>query len=195
MVRAKRVIVFLAAFMLVAGVAMAQTYSGPFHVDYFDNANAAGAPDATVRLDNPGTAGTNLCADIFVFDAAEELSECCSCKVSPDDLRTLSVNTDLTSNPGNGVGVVNGVIKIVSSALVGGACLVPTTAASVVPTPEIQEWVTHIQAPSTGGFAITEDQSLPADLGTVELKQLEADCWSIHRVSSGKGICTCGVGL
>jgi len=193
MPRTKLVVICLALALLATGTALAQTYQGPFKVDYYDN-NATSAPDATVRLDNPGTAGGALCADIFVFDAAEELGECCVCRVSPDDLRTLSVTNDLTSNPNTGVPLASGVIKIVSSALVSGACQVPTSAKSVAPTPEIQEWVTHIQAPSTGGYAITEGQTLPTDLGSTELTNLEADCSAIHRVGSGKGICTCGTG-
>ena len=72
-------------------------------VDYFANANTAGAPDGTVRLTNPGTAGGNLCAAVFVFDQNQEMSECCSCFLSPDGLRTLSVNTDITGNPLTGV--------------------------------------------------------------------------------------------
>lgn len=191
MPRTKLLVICLTMALLATGSALAQTYSGPFHVDYFANANTAGAPDATVRLDNPGTSGSTLCADIFVFDAQEEMSECCSCSVTPDDLRTLSVNTDLTSNPGNGVTLSGGVIKVVSSAQVGGVCYAPTSASSVVPTPEIQEWVTHIQ---NSNFTVTEDQTLPADLGSTELKNLEADCSSIHRVDSGKGLCTCGSG-
>src|ERR1022692_4405882 len=72
-------------------------------VDYFANANTAGAPDGTLRITNPGTSGGNLCAAIYVFDSGEELSECCSCKTTPNGLKTLSVNTDLTSNPLTGV--------------------------------------------------------------------------------------------
>ncbi len=35
-----------------------------------------------VRITNPGISGRKLCADIFVFDANQELSECCSCTSS-----------------------------------------------------------------------------------------------------------------
>jgi hypothetical protein len=68
----------------------------PLKVEYFANANTTGAPDATVRLDNPGgAAAASLCADIFVFYENEELAECCSCLEAPDGLRTLSVNNNL----------------------------------------------------------------------------------------------------
>lgn len=94
-------------------------------VDYFANANTAGAPDGTVRLTNPGTAGGNLCAAVFVFDQNQEMSECCSCFLSPDGLRTLSVNTDITGNPLTGVILNTGVIKIVSTGTTAGTCRFP----------------------------------------------------------------------
>jgi hypothetical protein len=184
------VICCLAMALLAVGSAWAQAIDpDTFKVDYFANANTAGAPDATVRLDNPGTAGGNLCADIFVFDASEELSECCSCVLSPDDLRTLSVNTDLVSNPGNGVTVTGGLIKIVSTNNAG--CPAPTSKGSVTPTAGIRGWVTHIQ---NSGFAITETASQDAGLSAKELTTLETECNAIHKVDSGKGICTCGSG-
>jgi len=76
------------ALVVFAGMAQAQS---PYRVDYFSNANTGGAPDGTLRLDNDGSAAdANLCADIFVFDTNEELSECCSCLETPDGLRTLA---------------------------------------------------------------------------------------------------------
>src|SRR5579872_920554 len=105
-------------------------------VDYFANANTSGAPDATLRITNPGTAQNvggssgqvpaNVCAYIAVFDPFQEMSECCGCLLTPDGLRTLSVNTDLTSNPLTGVTLQNGVIKIVSTlAFNGNSCPLP----------------------------------------------------------------------
>jgi len=192
MPRTRMFVICLAMALLAVGSAWAQAnpaYADTFKVDYFANANTAGAPDATVRLDNPGTAGGSLCADIFVFDTAEELSECCSCSLSPDDLRTLSVNTDLTSNPGNGVTVTAGVIKIVASSTAG--CPLPTSSKNVTPTPSIRGWGTHIQ---NSNFTITETATQDAGLSNRELGSLEAQCFSINKVDSGHGICTCGQG-
>jgi len=197
MSRGKLLVICVALALLATGSALAQTYQGPYKVDYFRNANTAGAPDATVTLDNPGTAGGYLCADIFIFDPYEEMSECCSCALSPDDLRTLSVNGDLTSNPLTGVALSSGVIKIVSSAEYHGYCAAPTSSAYVVTTPEIQEWVTHIQAPTdSDAYVVTEDETQSVDLGSsgTELRNLETQCNSIYRVGSGRGICSCGTG-
>ena len=48
--------------------------------------------------------------------------ECGSCYVSPDGLRTLSVNVDLTGNPLTGVTLSTGAIKIVSTPTKNGVC-------------------------------------------------------------------------
>src|SRR5215813_9108592 len=93
------VLVICMALALCAGSAMASTAppADTLKVDYFSNANTAGAPDGTVRLTNPGTSGGNIWAAIYVFDPEQELTECCECFLSPDGLRTLSVNADLTA--------------------------------------------------------------------------------------------------
>ena len=161
-------------------------------VDYFSNANTSGAPDGTVRIDNPGTSGGGLCAAIFVFDVNQEMSECCSCYVSPDGLRTLSVNTDLTSNPLTGTSLTGGVIKIVSTeAYANKTCPTPTNSSLLVPTPAVRAWGTHIQ---NAGYTVTETASQDATLSSTEQTSLESQCRSIHSVGSGAGICTCGTG-
>jgi hypothetical protein len=158
-------------------------------VDYFANANTAGAPDGTLRLTNPGTyASGNICASIFVLDADEELSECCSCLLTPDGLRTLSVDTDLTSNPLNGVTLTTGAIKIVSTTPVSGACPLPT---KFTPVAALRSWGTHIQ---NSNFSITETPSQDATLVSTETTHLENECYAVGLVGSGKGVCSCGTG-
>jgi hypothetical protein len=186
------------AVVALAGMAQAQS---AYRVDYFANANTGGAPDATLRLDNDGSASSggtdgapaysvNLCADIFVFDTNEELSECCSCLETPDGLRTLSVNSDLTANPLTGVTLTTGVIKVVAAATTGGACPVPTHI-SLASGGEIQGWATHIQ---NSNFAITETASQASNLSSAEESNLAKQCGAIVKVGSGKGICSCGTG-
>jgi hypothetical protein len=176
------------ALVVFAGLAQAQN---PYKVDYFSNANTGGAPDGTLRLDNPGgAAAANLCADIFVFDPFEELSECCSCLETPDGLRTLSINTDLTANPLTGVILGTGVIKVVAAATTGGACPIPTHITTVTGG-EIKGWTTHIQ---NANFALTETASQDSVLSATEESNLAKQCGAIVKVGSGKGICTCGTG-
>ena len=174
------------ALALCAGTAWGQ--ADTLKVDYFANANTAGAPDGTLRITNPGTAAGNVCASIFVFDPDQELSECCSCLQTPDGLATLSVNTDLTSNPLTGVILSTGVIKIVSTIPVSGACPLPT---AVKPEPAIRAWTTHIQNSS---FVETETGSIDATLSTGEISALARECTAIKVAGSGHGVCTCGVG-
>jgi hypothetical protein len=136
-----------------------------------------------VRITNPGTSGGNLCADIYVFDTNEEMSECCSCTVTPDGLLTLSVNTDLTGNPLTGVFLSNGVIKVVSAATKAGFCPLPV---NITPTAALRVWATHIQNSS---FSITEGVSPDATFSAAEQSALQSQCNSIKKVGSGKGQC------
>ncbi len=124
-----------------------------------------------------------------MFDPSEEMSECCSCSVSPNDLRTLSVNKDLTSNPLTGVTLNSGSISMVSAAQSGGSCPLPTS--GVMPKATVRPWVTHIQ---NSNYTITESPSPSATLSAGELNALEAQCYAIQLDGSGKGICTCGTG-
>ena len=155
-------------------------------VSYFSN-NYGTSPGDTVRLTNVGTSGGNVCADIYVFDPYQELAECCSCKLTPDGLKTLSVFTDLTFNTLTGVPLINGAIKIISASTSGGACPLPT---APKPTPGVRAWASHDQ---DLGF-VTETEFLDTGLSAAELSRLAAECSAIHLVGSGKGICTCGTG-
>jgi hypothetical protein len=176
----------LLVLALTAG-AMAQDV---YKVNYFSN-NAAPAPDATVRLDNPGLTYGNLCAMIYVFDADQQLSECCGCVESHNGLRTLSVRSNLTSNPLTGVVSRNGVIKVVSSAVNNSPCD-PTS--NVSPKANLRVWVTHIQNAVGDAYPITETESSDSTLGATELANLQAQCAFINILGSGQGICSCGTG-
>jgi hypothetical protein len=167
--------------VMLAGMAQAQT---PYRVDYYAN---TGVGSGTLRLDNDGAAADgNLCADIFVFNANEEISECCSCLETPDDLLTLNVNSNLLSNPANGVPTTNGVIKVVAAATTGGLCPVPTHI-TLVSGAEIQGWGTHIQA----NGSTTETNSQVSVLSGAEEAHLAKLCGAIVAVDSGTGICNC----
>ena len=161
-------------------------------IDYFSNANTAGAPDGTLRITHPGTATGNLCSYIFVFDSQQELSECCGCLNTPDGLATLSINTDLTGNPLTGVTLATGAIKILSVSPIGNACPLPgqTTGSDVI-EPALRSWTTHIQ---NSNFAITETASQDATLSVGEINRLRNECFAIVLDGSGKGICSCGSG-
>jgi hypothetical protein len=152
-------------------------------VDYFANANTAGAPDGTFRITNPNTSGGNIWAAIYVFDPAQEMSECCACLLTPDGLATLSVDTDLTSNPLTGVVLTTGLIKVVSSTL--------PSASKLSPTPAVRAWTTHIQ---NSNFSETETGAQDATFSSLEQVRLQQECSSIQLDGSGHGVCTCGTG-
>lgn len=172
---------------LLATSAWATTVAPPpadtLKIDYFANANSAGAPDGTVRVTNPNTNGGNIFAAIYVFDPNQELSECCTCVLTPDGLVTLSVNHDLTSNPLTGVDLTTGLIKMVSST--------GPSASRLVPTPAIRSWGTHIQ---NSNFSETETASQDATFSATEETRLNSECAAIQLDGSGHGICTCGTG-
>ena len=180
-------VVALLVLGIGSGIAMAQDV---YKVNYFSN-NAAPAPDATVRIDNPGLTYGNLCAMVYVFDFDQQLTECCGCVETHNGLRTLSVRRDLTSNPLTGRVSTNGVIKVVSAAVNNSPCD-PTS--NVKPTPNLRVWVTHIQNPVGAAFPITETESSDSTLGATELANLQAQCAFINILGSGQGICSCGTG-
>src|SRR5271165_7673374 len=156
------------AVVLLGTVAVAQPDT--FSVNYYANAQSA-APDATVCIDNPGAAAyTNLCAMIYVFTYDEQMAECCGCGETPNNLDTLSVNYDLTSNPLTSTIPQNGVIKIVSAAVNNAPCD-PT--ANVTPTPDLRAWATHIQ---NYYGTVTETPFLDATLSIQELAALQSQC-------------------
>jgi hypothetical protein len=161
-----------------------------YKLNYFSN-NSGSAPDATVRIDNPGLTYGNLCAMIYVFDADQQLSECCGCVETHNGLRTLSVRKDLTSNPLTGKVSTTGVVKIVSAAVNNSPCD-PT--ANVSPKTNLRAWGTHIQNAVGSAYPITETEFTDSTLGATELANLQAQCAFISILGSGQGICTCGYG-
>ncbi len=182
-------VALVVAFLVtVSGVAAAQDV---FRVNYFSNANTIGAPDGTVWSTNPGVGYVTLCAMVYVFDWDQQMTECCGCAQTHNDLRWFSVNKDLTGNPLTGKKSTDGVIKIVSAAVNNAPCD-PT--ANVTPTPNLRQWSTHIQNRVGASYPITETESSDSTLGATELANLQAQCAFIGILGSGNGVCTCGIG-
>lgn len=161
-------------------VASAQT-TDVYRVTYFDNNGAAGAPDAFIHVLNPGVATGSLCATIYVWRNDQELSECCSCGITPNGLLTLRVSA-LTVNPGDHAGpAVSGSVSIVSDS----ACD-PT---APVPTPDLRAWATHVNVDTVGGFDVTETEALDTPLSTGEIGEASSRCGFIRVNGSGAGRC------
>jgi hypothetical protein len=158
-----------------------------FDVNYFTNANTTGVPDASVNLSNTNATGNDLCAMVYVFDQNEAMTECCGCPVSANDLRTLSLNKDLTGNPLNGRQSSRGLIKIVPGELISNPTCDPT---AVTGNGELAAWSVHLQSPT----AVTESAFRPLLLTHTEETFLQGTCAAIKELGSGQGTCSCGSG-
>ena len=199
------------AVVTVLGVssAMAQSWPDTYQVTYYSNAHTTGAPDGKVRIDNPGADNAaNLCADIYVFDNTEEMIECCGCKLTPDGLRTFSINSDLTGNPGNGFTPTTGVVKVISATTnpnashpswgqcdpTGGFSFT-NTKGNIAPTADLRAWATHIQnrGPS-GSYPATAAEFQDSTLASWELAYDQQQCFLLRQLGSGRGVCHCGTG-
>jgi len=173
----------LAGLVGVAAILSAQAIDpDTFKVNYF--AYNLETDANIVWVTNVGTSGGNVCADIYVFDPQQELSECCSCLVTPDGLTQLQLTYQLVENPLTGIPLDAGIIEIVSAATTGGKCPLPT---APKPTPGIRAWATHLS--HTVG---TETEFQDSGLSAVELSGLAARCKAIQLDGSKRGICDCG---
>jgi hypothetical protein len=216
-----RAILTLAVVAIGTGALAAQELSYPdYYVTYY--ANIGIAPHGSVHIVNPGTFDSypssaasaigDLCAMIYVFNASEQMQECCGCLTTPDDLRTIPI-ANLTSNPVNGTPLTSGVIKLVSTepnkvfynprTNVYTVGCDPTgtvstyVSANFVPESELRAWATHIQATSSTTGQVTEEEFADSQLSTSEEDFLTSTCAGIigsSGVGSGKGHCGCGSG-
>jgi hypothetical protein len=158
-------------------------------VTYFSQANnSATTLDATVYVTNVGMTNSSLCAMVYVFDTQQEMTECCACSASPDDLRTLSTNHDLTNEPATGAVPATGVIEIVSAGAGSQAC----NASSSPPGGELKAWSTHIQVTGTSTFALTEAPFEVVPLTPTHASLLQNQCGFL--MAETHGICSCGAG-
>jgi hypothetical protein len=183
----------MAIAVMLGATALAQDYSRYF-TTYYSNANTANVPDATVRIINDGSAalipvgpqgpsaqGADLYANIYVFDDSEELTECCSCLVTPDGLLSESVNKNLTANPITGIKPTRGVIKIITSDVSGGNIGLPTNG--------LHGWATHVQKLASG-FAVTETLLADSNLAPSEEGLLYELCYYDGELSGQPCTCT-----
>jgi hypothetical protein len=185
-----------------------QGYGGPGH--------SGGDGDALVRIvDTAGGVSPtdNRCANIYVFDDDQEMQECCSCPLSPDSLKTISVINDLTSNPQFASPLGVGVIKILTSnfttpaSCISGGNGVPGTAGSLTAanlTYGLDASSSHTESMASNNpgfvppFGFVTSTSVEhfrfSVLDVAEFTQLTAICLNIELHASGRGICTCGIG-
>jgi hypothetical protein len=137
----------------------------------------------------------NICANVYVFDSAEEMISCCSCLITPDGLMSLSVQRDILSNTATGVMPTSLTVKLLATiAGIHGSSTSCTNSASMVSTSIIgfglAAWGTTLHAtPVAGIYATTETAFTPATLSAGELASLGNRCSNIIGDLSGFGIC------
>lgn len=167
-----------------------------YQVNYFSNG------DGTLRIINTGQRGSpidgatlhgRVCADIYVFDANQEMLACCSCPITANGLKTIPAGTfngtpGLLFNPLTNIPFTNGVIKIVSDAQTGKVCD-PTQITNPLEA-GLRSWETHLQAAGV----ITETVSAAAPLTNTEAAFLGQACSFVLYLGSGRGTCACGTG-
>ena len=190
----KKLLVVLGILALVPCLALAQ---GTYYVDYYSN-NPAGSNsniDQIIRIINVGTLGTpmtspsgDICANVYVFDANQEMLACCAARLTPNELASATVRSQLTSNTVTTVVPPSGVIKVVLAQPPGATCT-PTTIGA---TPDAGLGVvfgTHLQREGNNAF-VTETQKSPSTLSALEQGFLQLGCSFALYIGSGQGTCT-----
>jgi uncharacterized repeat protein (TIGR01451 family) len=176
---------------------------GPFLVKYAANLGV-GESYITIGNDgsngaplNPGLGGAtgNICVNVYSFDPAEEMLSCCSCLVTPDQVRYLRVRQDLISTVIGGVTPSSVTLKLVSTLAgtngSGTSCTnsaASLNAATVVPG--VVAWGTTLHAtPVAGAYDTTETPFMCASLSQGELASLSNRCAAMIGNLGGFGIC------
>ena len=161
--------------------------------------HSGGAGDALLRIVNAGNFETSpspgeVIAVIYVFNDVQELQECCQCPLSANSLRTISVISDLTSNPLiSAESTEAGVIKILG-----------VDADLDAVAEGLHAWISHTEsmASNQAGFkppfgfvtSTSVEELAHSALDVGELQSLVNGCTFIVQHGSGHGICTCGFG-
>jgi len=201
----------LVAIFALAMVAAAQVATdAPFQVRYAANLNQGesyiniindGANGAPLSGPGFGTAVGNICVNVYAFDPNEEMISCCSCLLTPDQVKVLGVNHDITSNTATGVIPTSVTIKLLATlAGTGGSGTSCTQSAATVTTativPGLVAFGTTLHAQgSPAAYVTTETAFTPATLSAGELASLGNRCTNIIGNLSGFGICaTCRLG-
>jgi len=180
------------ALMLGLGTASAQD-DFDYHEGYFANANAPGAPSAQLRLTNDGAyEAANLCANIYVFDNAEEMVECCSCEITSNGYLDLSVNTNLLGNIlDHGTVPTRGFIQETTSFVPGTGICSPAYVESFF---GIRGWLTHVQKGATSGtYSLTETPLAETKYSSEQevAVDLVETCTFLQSLGTSTGVCSC----
>jgi hypothetical protein len=125
-----------------------------------------------------------------VFDNAQEMIACCAERITPNELDSAWVGSQLTYNPVTSVVPKSGVIKIATTPA-GGSCS-PTNPLDTASASLAVVFATHLQV--TNGYTwVTETQKSSSPLSASEASFLPLACSFAQYLGSGKGTCKSSV--
>ncbi|MBV8070316.1 MAG: hypothetical protein JO270_10460 [Acidobacteriaceae bacterium] len=186
----------LATLIVPVGLFAQAVAPGPsdaFQIRYAANLNLG---DSVIDITNAGTlngydpTGT-ICVNMYAFDPNEEEISCCTCRVTPNGLNSVSVNGQLASNPLTPAHPTSVVIKLLASNGAYGC----NAAAPGPLVSGLRAWGTTLHKLPSGGVALTETEFAPATLSATELGKITSYCGFIQANGSGFGICAgCSTG-
>jgi hypothetical protein len=148
------------------------------------------AGDSFIDITNTDSATGNICANVYAFDAAEEMISCCSCRVTPNGLVSLSAHNDLISNTLTPAVPTAAVIKLLATTSNSNLCS-PSAPTQSTLTYSMRAWSTglHLLTASPVGFGMTEKPFTMAPMGVNEINRLTQTCAFIQANGGGYGIC------
>ena len=176
------------AALLLPAALFAQAPTDAFQIRYASNLNIG---DSVINIVNSGSidgadpAG-RICVNVYAYNPNEEPVSCCYCPVTPNGLKSLSVNGDLNNNPVFPEKFNSLVIKLYATVPVGGNC---NAAAPGAAAPGIRAWGTTLHAVPGGGYGLTETAFSQTPLSAGELGKLTSVCSFIQTYGTGFGIC------
>jgi uncharacterized repeat protein (TIGR01451 family) len=144
--------------------------------------------DSVFNLTNTGDSGGNICANVYVFSPDEQLVSCCSCRITPNGLVSLSAKNDLISNTLTPAVPSSIVVKLVATS--GQTCNPAVLNLGVLGS-GLTAWGTtlHASPGGAGAYDVTENPFRPSTLSVVEMGRIAALCGFIQGNGSGYGIC------
>lgn len=172
---------------LIATPARAQVVAtDAYQLAYFDNQLRGFRFINTGQIGSPidpATKHGTVCADIYLFDANQEMLACCNCPTTANALGQLTGVSSLTQAPFS-----RGVIKIVADA----GC--DETSITTPVNGGLRAFMTNLEIAESvpGGVATTETLFQPAPLTVQEQQFLGQACSFVHYLGSGRGTCVCG---
>jgi DNA-binding beta-propeller fold protein YncE len=170
------------AFMVFAPAAPIDA----LQISYATNFAAA---DSFVNLTNAGRLGGtdpagDICANVYVLAQDQQLISCCTCPLTPNHERTLSVRNDLINNL-----LTPGAPTAITIALLASTSCNASTVTNSDLAPGLRAWRTTPHALPSGSYSITEVPFSQVPLSQGELTKLTSFCGFIQSDGSKYGIC------